>query len=52
MGIPTYLGLEDHDADGNVTITTQEQALLQRWRIVKTWLQDLQWSSMGFHYKN
>lgn len=26
-GIPTYLGLEDHDAEGNVTITTQEQAL-------------------------
>ena len=51
-GIPTYLGLEDHDADGNVTITTQEQAFASAMAYSGKREADLTGGlSMGFHYK-
>ena len=52
-GIPIFLGLEDHDEEGNVIITTQEEAL--RSALVCSGKREPDLSgglSMGFQYKN
>ena len=52
-GIPTWYGLEDHDEEGNVTITTQEQAFESA--LVYSGRREPKISgglSMGFSYKN
>ena len=52
-GIPIFLGLEDHDEEGNVIITNQEEAL--RSALVCSGKREPDLSgglSMGFQYKN
>lgn len=51
-GIPTYLGLEDHDEDGNTTVTTQDQALEKA--LVYSGKREADFTgglTMGFRYK-
>lgn len=52
-GIPIFLGLEDHDEDGNITIATQEEAFASA--LVSSGKREPDFSgglSMGFRYKN
>lgn len=52
-GIPTWYGLEDHDANGNVTIRTQQEAFESA--LVYSGRREPKISgglSMGFRYKN
>ncbi len=52
-GIPTFLGLEDHDKDGNVTITTQEEAFASALMLSGKREPDFSGGfSMGFRYKS
>lgn len=51
-GIPTFLGLEDHDDAGNVTITTQEQAFASAMMYSGKREADLTGGlTMGFRYR-
>lgn len=52
-GIPTWYGLEDHDEDGNVTITTQEEAFASALAYSGKREPDVSGGlSMGFRYRN
>lgn len=52
-GIPMWYGLEDHDEEGNVTITTQEEAFASAMVYSGKREPDLSGGlSMGFRYKN